>query len=388
MDIQDLSVPPHAQSGVAGNEPHSRANRRPDVRPSGVRPSGGRFSDDHFSGDHVSGVTHDNVRHTTRFTVIGNHLAQHGELSLLAIGLGVHIQSLPGGARVDIKTLANRFPEGASRIAAALRELEAHGYLRRVRERTPAGRIVTRTISSNQPTSHRHRTNTPARVQHPQATPAPPAPLAPQAPAVPPAPPAPPVDDTAPATRTPILTTHDPAPAAHAPTTAAHDTGLDGSQAARRERPAPSKRRPLPAVPSPAFPSDALLRTASDLLTDLRGHDHRLLFSVCETDHLATGVAAWLERGVPVAAVRHALIADLPPEGPRRPAALLAHRLVAQLPPVPPFRAPAPPPVVRHPLQNCEDCDRAFRAPEPGVCGDCRPAARAAAPAPAQELPR
>ncbi len=83
--------------------------------------------------------------------MIGNHLTQHADLSLLAIGLACHIQSLPPGARVDIKTLAARFPEGATRIAAALRELETHGYLRRERARVPGGRIVTRTISCNQP---------------------------------------------------------------------------------------------------------------------------------------------------------------------------------------------------------------------------------------------
>ncbi|RSS40456.1 helix-turn-helix domain-containing protein, partial [Streptomyces sp. WAC08241] len=26
----------------------------------------------------------------------------------------------------------------------------------------------------------------------------------------------------------------------------------------------------------------------------------------------------------------------------------------------------------RHPLQNCDIRDRAFRAPEPGTCGACR----------------
>jgi hypothetical protein len=100
---------------------------------------------------HAGGLTHDNTRHTTRFTVIGNHLAQHRELSLLAIGLAVHLQSPPSGVRVDIKTLTARFPEGATRIAAALRELEKHGYLRRERKRIPDGRIVTRTVSCNQP---------------------------------------------------------------------------------------------------------------------------------------------------------------------------------------------------------------------------------------------
>jgi len=92
------------------------------------------------------GVTHINVRHTTRYTVIGNHLAQHRELSLTAIGLAAHIQSLPAEARVDINTLAARFPEGETRIAAALRELEAHGYLSRTRERlpirSPGGRLT------------------------------------------------------------------------------------------------------------------------------------------------------------------------------------------------------------------------------------------------------
>ncbi|MER7106443.1 helix-turn-helix domain-containing protein [Streptomyces sp. NPDC000229] len=103
----------------------------------------------------AGGVIHDNARHHTQFTVIGNHLAQHAELSLTAIGLSVHIQSLPTGALVDIKTLAHRFPEGADRIAGALRELEAHGYLRRVRERVSNGRLITRTISCNQPGARR-----------------------------------------------------------------------------------------------------------------------------------------------------------------------------------------------------------------------------------------
>lgn len=43
----------------------------------------------------TSGVIHVNTRHTSGFTVIGNHLAQHDALSLLAIGLAVHIESLP-----------------------------------------------------------------------------------------------------------------------------------------------------------------------------------------------------------------------------------------------------------------------------------------------------
>ncbi|MFS8201427.1 helix-turn-helix domain-containing protein, partial [Streptomyces sp. CWNU-52B] len=141
MDKQNPSAPPCAQPRIP----------RPDSHP--------------HPHPHPRGITHVNVRHTTRFTVIGNHLAQHAQLSALAIGLGVHIQSLPTGARVDIKTLAARFPEGETRIAAALRELEAHGYLSRTRERLPSGRVVTHTVSYNQP-----RTTEPQKP-HPQSPP-------------------------------------------------------------------------------------------------------------------------------------------------------------------------------------------------------------------------
>ncbi|MGW5124371.1 helix-turn-helix domain-containing protein [Streptomyces sp. NPDC004069] len=305
MGTQNPSVPPRAQSAVAANEanePHSRANPRTRTRP------------------RAYGVTHDNTRHTTRFTVIGNHLAQHPDLSLVAIALAVHIQSLPANAPVDIRTLAERFSEGRTRIAAGLRELEAHGYLRRVRERTPTGRIVTRTISCNQPTAARHHAPAPA--------------------------PAAPADVKAP-------------PSEHTP---------------RRKPREPRKKHPLPPVPRPAYLSPALLQTATDLLATLHRHDPRLVLNACDAAHLAPGVAAWLQRDVPPTAVRHALTTDLPPEGLRRPAAFLAHRLTAQLPPPPPLRTPAVPSPVRHPLQNCEGCDRAYRAPEPGRCADCRSA--------------
>ncbi|MEU2773306.1 helix-turn-helix domain-containing protein [Streptomyces sp. NPDC007162] len=305
MDTQHPSAPPRAQSRLAAD---NHPNRRP-----------------HTAG----GLIHENTRHTERFTVIGNHLTQHPELSLLAIGLGCHIQSLPKGARVDIKSLTARFQEGATRIAAALRELETHGYLRRERERVLSGRIVTRTVSCNQPGSHRPTADpAPARSARPGQG------AGPQ-PATEPAPGAEPV--AAPAKR----------------------------QAARKKS--------LPAVPQPACPAQALLQQATDLLADLRRHDSRLLLSTCDTAHLAPGVAAWLERDVSPTAVRHALTAHLPDEPLCRPAALLAHRLAAQLPPPPPFRAQASPPsATSHPLQNCDGCDRAFRSSTPGRCHDCR----------------
>lgn len=253
------------------------------------------------------GVIHDNTRHTTRFTVVGNHLAQHGDLSLVAIGLAVHIQSLPNGAQVDIDSLAARFPEGKTRIAAALRELEAHGYLRRTRVRTDQGRIVTRTVSCNQP----GRTG---GGDEPGPRPQPPP---------------------------------------------------------RRAAEKPPRRRALPAVPQPVYPTPDLLQTALGVLSGLRREDPRLLISATDAEHLVPGVAAWLERDLTPEAVHRALTADLPPDPLHRPAAFLAHRLAAKLPPLPPFRAPREDPAARHPLQNCDTCDRAHRAPEPGRCRDC-----------------
>ncbi|MEJ8669816.1 hypothetical protein WKI71_19450 [Streptomyces sp. MS1.AVA.1] len=66
------------------------------------------------SGHSAGGVEHVNEPHHDQFVVVGNHLAQHPELSLTAIGLAVHIQSLPARAPVGIKTLAAKFPRGRS----------------------------------------------------------------------------------------------------------------------------------------------------------------------------------------------------------------------------------------------------------------------------------
>ncbi|AKZ56344.1 hypothetical protein SAM23877_3297 [Streptomyces ambofaciens ATCC 23877] len=65
------------------------------------------------SGRRPGGVEHENHPHHDHFTVVGNHLLQHPELSLTAIGLAVHIQSLPAGAPVGIKALAGKFPPPA-----------------------------------------------------------------------------------------------------------------------------------------------------------------------------------------------------------------------------------------------------------------------------------
>ncbi|WP_069754854.1 hypothetical protein [Streptomyces sp. EN16] len=272
-----------------------------------------------------SGVIHVAIPHASRFTIVGNHLAQHDGLSLTAIGIGVHIQSLPAGSRVGIKALTARFAEGETTIAAALRELETHGYLHRTRARLANGRMVTRTVFCNQPGALLRGG---AVVPVPVAV----APVVPEPTPVP--------KEEHPAVRVPS-----------------------------RIAPKPP-RRPLP---QPRELTPELHRAASALLADLRRHAPELVLSEDDVEELAPGAAAWLERGAHPDAIRHALTTELP-QPPKYPAKIVRHRLAVLLPPplpgaqelTPVRRAPVTP------FQTCEGCDRAFRSPDPGHCRDCR----------------
>ncbi|GGR39601.1 helix-turn-helix domain-containing protein [Streptomyces roseolus] len=279
---------------------------------------------------HDRGLIHRNVRLTSRYVVISNDLAQHPDLTIPAVGLAVIIQSLPAGASVGIKALAAR-TKGLSemKIAAALRELEAAGFLSRTRERLPDGRFIPRTISYNRPGAEpRAVRETPEAEETPEIQEEPEAPEVPQA---------------------------------------------------QEEPPAPKALERL-SVPTAAAPTRSLLperhRAAAALLAGLRGREPRLLLSERDVRRLAPGVTEWLERGAHPEAVSRTLCADLPHDL-AHPAGLLAYRLAALVPPPLPAGPVAPPPP--DPFQNCDDCDRAFRAPEPGRCRACASTAAAAA---------
>ncbi|MFD7863014.1 helix-turn-helix domain-containing protein [Streptomyces sp. NPDC059783] len=353
----------------------------------------------------TSGVIHVNVRHVSGFVVIGNHLAQHRALSLVAIGLAVHIQSLPAGAKIGIKVLAERFPESETRIASALRELEAVGYLHRSRVRLATGRVVTRTVSYNQPRTASEPTATaprPAAARkttapkvttlpppRPEAdvhaeTTAPPPPPPPQTPAAPPPPPPPPQTPAAPPPpppppsplqppASPPPTVPDPAPFVHVPA------------------PTAPRKQPVP-LPQPSTPTEELHRAATALLADLRRHAPQLTLSEADIEKLAPGVATWLERDAHPDAVRHALTSDLPVPV-KHPAKFVRSRITTLLPPPLPGTADLVPPPRRKtvviPLVTCDGCERVFRSPDPdpGYCRDCR-AERAQAAAQAQPQPQ
>lgn len=297
-----------------------------------------------------SGVIHVSFPHASRFTIVGNHLAQHDGLSLTAIGIGVHIQSLPAGSRVGIKALTARFAEGETTIAAALRELETHGYLYRTRARLTNGRLTTRTVFCDQPDALlRGGAVAPVAVE-PTAVP----PVAVALAAVEPR---------------PVMTPAVPAPAPAPAPTPVPEEAPPPVRVPSRIAPKPP-RRPLP---QPRELTPELHRAASALLADLRRHAPELVLSEDDVEELVPGAAAWLERGAHPDAIRHALTTELP-QPPKYPAKIVRHRLAALLPPPLPGSSDLAP--VRRtpatPFQTCEGCDRAFRSPDPGHCRDCR----------------
>ncbi|MEU7021313.1 helix-turn-helix domain-containing protein [Streptomyces sp. NPDC046203] len=375
----------------------------------------------HSSG--AGGIQHDNFRHDDGFVMVGNHLAQHGELSLVAIGLSTHLQSLPAGAPADIKHLAKRFPEGAIVIADALRELEAHGYMNRPRLRGAKGQVATHLISCNNPARRRaldaacHDRSAggaepgaggasrgdgtaveavgppvppprePERVPEsipesipewipewiPEPAPEPVPEPEVSAPAPEPRPVPDPVPGPVPQPAPGVTPVAAPDPAS-GPVPVPAPVPASAPEAVRpprhRSRPE-ARRRALPDVPAPSSLPPELLLTAAEILARLARVNPRLLLSGTDTEHLTPGVIAWLERDASADAVVHALT-DRLPYPLHRPAALLAHRLTANLPPPPPFRPVRAKQLPLLPLQNCERCDRAFRGAEPGCCPGCQ----------------
>lgn len=313
-----------------------------------------------------SGVTHVKEFQPDRYTIIGNHLAQHRELSLTAIGLGTHILSLPQGASADIRTLAERFTEGRDRIAFALRELEAHGYVERVRERVDGGRVVTRTYAYNAPALTRARGVTGegsvagvGAVATPVAVPV----------VVPVAAPVDPVSVR------PVVEEEFVEDAVGEEEPVEGETGAVHSL--------------VPPAAEVASDPDASERSehhdkAVALLVGLRRADDRFTLSQKDVRRLTPAVIAWFDNGVSGAAVRHALLDDVPALL-KSAAGFLAYRLREQLPPPPPplpvlsglfeeWAAEGEPDPFYRMVDCAGGCNRAFRRPPGTWCRDCRAA--------------
>ncbi|MEU6535775.1 helix-turn-helix transcriptional regulator [Streptomyces sp. NPDC047000] len=291
------------------------------------------------AGASLSGVIHVRTRLTAGFTVLSNALAQLPG-SAVVVGVGAYIASLADGSRVSIDALCEHFDEGEILISRALRALEDAGYLERRRERQFDGRIRTRTYFYD----------VPGGDLDPDDPPEPPQPT-------PPRPRKAPRPQTAPANVQAAPTVTEAAPAA-------------------LTTPAPAPAPPQPEAPAAAADIDPRILA---VFTSLRRVDPRLELSRPEAARIAPGVGEWLAAGVDPVRIVSLLTEGLPDRFHGRPAGILAYRLrETPLPLLPSSAATAPPaqgdrPAAVHRLQNCDGCDRAFRAPEPGGrCRDCR----------------
>jgi hypothetical protein len=288
--------------------------------PMAVTKSNARLRAD--AGAPTSGVIHVRTRLTADFTVLSNALAQRRG-SAVTVGVAAYIASLPEGTLVTIAALCAHFSEGEILISRALRELEAAGYLERRRERLDGGRIRTRTYFYDVPGGG---------VPEPDGPPKPP---------------------------------RGRARREAAPATPVAPTPLPQLPPAQPPSPLPS-----PAVP-PLAEADP---RALDVLVRLRRVDPRLVLSEREAARLAPAVTAWLAAGVGPVRIIDILTTRLPHTFLGRPAGILAYRLrdtpLPAPPPLPHAEAVPPTPTV-WPLQNCDNCDRAFRGPEKGCCTGC-----------------
>ncbi|MEU1706112.1 hypothetical protein ABZ478_12005 [Streptomyces sp. NPDC005706] len=302
------------------------------------------------AGAPTSGVIHVRTRLTADITVLSNALAQRRG-SAVTIGVAAYILSLPDGSPVSIAALCEHFTEGEILISRALRELEAAGYLERRRERLSSGQIRTRT----------YLYDVPGGAPGPDGPPEPPA-----------GPPRPPKPRRQPIRPRPAQSRAESTAASAERPSQASPASPAGTET-EAQAPAPALRADTEAeAQAPAPLADADPRAVA-VLAALRRVDPRLVLSGREAARLAPAVADWLAAGLDSAQITGLLTAGLPGSLRARPAHILAFRLRETPLPAPPE---PPHPVVRppaQPLQNCDGCDRAFRAPVPGHCRDCRP---------------
>lgn len=286
------------------------------------------------AGAPTTGVIHVRTRLTADFTVISNALAQRRG-SAVTVGVAVYILSLPTGTPVSIAALCGHFTEGEILISRALRELEAAGYLERRRERLSTGQIRTRTYFYDVPGGGPDRDPDPDTPSDPSGPPEPPKPRRPR--------------------KQRAAATPAPAPA-----------------------PAPARETVHALAQSEAEQPISLVDAdpqAVAVLTALRRVDPRLILSAQEAARLAPAVTQWLAAGVEASQITELLTARLPARLLVRPAGILAFRLRETPLPLP---APLPSeyqgdrPATVLPFQTCDGCERAFRAPVPGHCRDCR----------------
>ena len=81
-------------------------------------------------------------QHSKSFVIIDKRPLHNPAMSLKAKGLLAYLLTLPDNWVVVVNELGNRFPDGRYAIAAALKELRAHGHATLEVVRDDRGRII------------------------------------------------------------------------------------------------------------------------------------------------------------------------------------------------------------------------------------------------------
>lgn len=255
--------------------------------------------------------------HQRFFTTLGNEVLRDNRLSFCARGILAHLLSQPDGKRSDIRTLAERTPEGRERVASAMRELERFGYLKRTKSRTREGRIYTEVEVFDAPRGASSQVS----------------------------------------------------PDAGLPASGDLAVGSDGGHPV-------NKRGEEPARPTPSAAGDEVgregdcdeeTRASAELLARVARAEPKLSLGRIEALRLAPLVTEWRRRGVSELHVISSLTSGLPRGGVHHPARFLETRLTSKMPAQ---RCAAPSRL------ECDECGVPVLVP--GSCRSCREARPAA----------
>jgi hypothetical protein len=259
--------------------------------------------------------------HQRYFTTLSNEVVRDSRLSFCARGILADLLSQPDGKRTDIRTLTAQTPEGRERVAAAMRELERFGYLRRTRRRTPEGRVYTELEVFETPDG-------PSRQVMPSAGFPAPGGLATTA------------DGDHPVNDVDEVPTH--------PVRSAADCAESTDRREERQEEEEEKR-------------EEETIASAELLARVARTEPKLSLGCGEATRLAPLVSEWRRRGASELHIVGSLTAGLPREGVHHPARFIESRLRSKMPAE---RRVAP---ARH---ECDDCGVPILSQ--GLCRSCR----------------
>ncbi|MFJ7996641.1 hypothetical protein ACIQ7D_05680 [Streptomyces sp. NPDC096310] len=276
---------------------------------------------------------------TRSFSTFTNALLRDRSISWCAAGVLMYLLSLPSGARVSIRSLAELRKEGRGRIAEALHELEESRYLRRpVVKNRESGQLST----VYEVFDHPH-TNEGSDVAGDGGA-----------------------EDNESGRN---LASGDQEGGVSGSLPTGEKTGEQEPPSPVRERPRPVGQARRARQPKVTVPEQ--LRSATELLLSLGRGEPRLTLGPFEAVRLAPLVEEWRGCGASDAQVRQALTAGLPTPVLSAPG-LIADRLRRKMPvPLPP-RDPAAATSAPPPRAECEEC-RAPLPPSGAACRACAP---------------